>query len=156
MKFTSATAIVDEPGPLSRIVDQYCEMIESRATAAGSSAADWEPLTELVAVDEFERVGAYQEVMTWSEYVKFLTQWAGATRFEMTVFRVIEIGRVVMQEIEERHYKGDDFIRKNVIAVYEFDDKNRIRHLDIYEQAKDSGRWIVEAAQASLNPASAP
>lgn len=155
MEFITATSTVSERGPLTRIVDRYCEMIGSRAMAAGSSAADWEPLTELVAVDEFERVGAYQEVMNWHEYVKFLTQWAGATRFEMTVFRVIEIGRAVIQEIEERHYRGDDFIRKNVIAVYDFDDKNRIRHLDIYEQAKDTGRWIVEAAHASLDAASA-
>jgi hypothetical protein len=78
--------------------------------------------------------------------VRFLTQWAGSTRFEMTVFRTSEIGKTVFQEIEERHYKGEDFIRKNVIAVYMFDEANRIHHLDIYEQAKDSGRWIIEAA----------
>jgi limonene-1,2-epoxide hydrolase len=151
----SATATVNEPGLLTKIVEKYGQMIEHRATAAGSSAADWEPFTELVAVDEFKRVGAYMEVMSWPEYVKFLTAWAGSTRFEMTIFRISEIGRVVIQEIEERHYKGDEFIRKNVIAVYEFDDRNKLRHLDIYEQAKDTGRWIAEAAQASLNPASA-
>jgi hypothetical protein len=43
--------------------------------------ADWEPLTELVAVGEFQRVGAYLEVMNWIEYVRFLTEWAGETRF---------------------------------------------------------------------------
>lgn len=64
----------------------------------------------------------------------------------MTVFRISEIGDTVFQEIEERHHRGDEFIRKNVIAVYRFDSRNRIRHLDIYEQASDSGRWIVEAA----------
>jgi hypothetical protein len=25
--------------------------------------------------------------------------------------------------------------------------KTRIMHLDIYEQAKDSGQWIIQAAQ---------
>ena len=55
----------------------------------------------------------------------------------------------MFQEIEERHWHGDDFIRKNVIAVYRFDDDDRIRHLDIYEQARDTGRWIVEAATGS-------
>ena len=155
MKVITATATVEEPGPLSRIVARYCDMIESRAMATGSTATDWEPLAEVVAVEEFQRVGAYLEVMSWSEYVRFLTQWAGTTRFEMTIFRITEIGRVVMQEIEERHYKGEEFIKKNVIAVYEFNDRNQIRHLDIYEQARDTGRWIVEAAQASLDPASA-
>ncbi|TAL02615.1 MAG: hypothetical protein EPO08_06590 [Rhodospirillaceae bacterium] len=93
--------------------------------------------------------------MNWPEYIKFLTQWAGSTRFEMTVFYITEVGRAVFQEIEERHYKGNDFIRKNVIAVYRFNERDQISHLDIYEQAKDSGRWIVKAAQTSLNPASA-
>ena len=153
MIIATATATTDELGPLARIVFKYSEMITSRATASGASAADWEPLTEFVAVDTFKRVGAYQEEMGWSEYVRFMTEWAGSTRFEMTLHRVTEVGRVVFQEIEERHYKGDEFIRKNVIAVYQFDETDRIRHLDIYEQAKDSGRWIVEAAQASLDTA---
>jgi limonene-1,2-epoxide hydrolase len=150
MKIQTATSVSGEMGPLTKLVLQYCEMIEARATASGSSAADWEPVSAMVAVGEFQRVGAYMEVMGWKEYVSFLTQWAGSTRFEATIFRISEIGRTVMQEIEERHYRGEDFIRKNVIAVYEFDDKNKIRHLDIYEQAKDTGRWIVEAAEASI------
>ena len=152
MKIATATAAVEELGPLARIVERYSAMITSRATATGSTAANWGPVGEFVAVDEFERVGAYMEVMNWDEYVRFMTAWAGSTRFEMTVFRVTEVGRVVFQEIEERHYKGQEFIKKNVIAVYEFDDRNRIRHLDIYEQAKDSGRWIVDAAHAATSP----
>jgi len=149
MKIVTAGTVTDRMGPLARIALRFSELIEQRAQAKGATAADWEPLTELVAVDEFQRVGAYQEVMGWPEYVRFLTQWAGATRFETTVHRMMEIGRVVTHELEERHYKGEDFIRKNVIAVYEFDANDRIRHLDIYEQAKDTGRWIVEAAHAS-------
>ena len=149
MKIVTATATTNELGPLTRLVQKYSELMESRATAKGCTATDWEPLNEFIAVDEFKRVGAYQEVMTWPEYVNFLTQWAGSTRFEMTVHRITEVGRVVFQEIEERHYKGGEFIRKNVIAVYEFNDDNKIRHLDIYEQAKDSGQWIVQAAKDS-------
>jgi hypothetical protein len=67
----------------------------------------------------------------------------------MTEFHISEIGNTVFQEIEERHYRGEEFIRKNVIAVYRFNDRNKIIHLDIYEQAKDSGRWIIEAAQSA-------
>jgi hypothetical protein len=152
MNVVTATGSTGELGPLARIVLKYAEMIEARATAAGSAPADWAPVAELVAVGEFQRVGAYQEVMSWDEYVKFLSAWAGSTRFEATVFRITEVGRSVFQEIEERHYKGDDFIRKNVIAVYAFDAQNRIRHLDIYEQAKDTGRWIVDAAHDALTP----
>ena len=149
---TTATATVAERGPLAQIVDRYSEAITRAATGTGSTDADWEPLKQFVAHESFKRVGAYMEEMGWDEYVRFLRQWAGSTRFEMTVFRITEAGNVVVQEIEERHFKGDDFIRKNVVAIYEFDETKRIRHLDIYEQAKDTGRWIVEAAEASVQP----
>jgi limonene-1,2-epoxide hydrolase len=148
-----ATANMDNAGPLSRLVEKFSAQMEIRAMAKGCTLEDWTPLSEFVAVDQFERVGAYMEVMTWDEYIRFLTQWAGSTRFEMTLKRVTEVGRLVFQEIEERHYKGEEFIRKNVIAVYEFDARDKIKHLDIYEQAKDSGRWIIDAAQASAKPA---
>ena len=91
--------------------------------------------------------------MNWPDYRKFLTGWVGGgTRFEMTVFHITEIGNAVFQEIEERHYRGDEFIRKNVMAVYRFNDRNKIIHLDIYEQARDSGQWIVAAAKAAVAP----
>lgn len=156
MKITTATGIDTELGPLSRVVMRYCGLIEERATAQGASASDWAPLAELVAVDSFQRVGAYQEVMSWSEYVRFLTEWAGATRFETTIHRITEVGSSVFQEIEERHYKGEEHIKKNVIAVYRFDSAGRISHLDIYEQARNTGQWIVDAARASLDAANQP
>lgn len=156
MIVTTATATDSTPGPLTRVVLEYCEMIESRATAAGADAIDWTPLGSVVDVAAFQRIGAYQEVMSWDEYIRFLSEWAGSTRFESSVHRITEVGRVVFQELEERHYKGDDFIAKNVIAVYLFNDEDKIRHLDIYEQARDTGRWIVEAAQASLDSTPAP
>ena len=120
--------------------------------AAGVKApSDWEPVAEFVAVDEFKRVGAYLEELDWPDYCKFLTGWAsGGTRFEMTEFYITEVGNAVFQEIEERHHRGDTFIRKNVIAVYRFNQDNKIVHLDIYEQAKDSGQWIIEAAEQAM------
>ena len=67
----------------------------------------------------------------------------------MTVFRIIETGSVAVQEIEKRHQRGKAFIRKNVVAVYAFNADNKISHPDIYEQAKDSGRWIIDAARTA-------
>ena len=71
----------------------------------------------------------------------------------MTEFFSTEVGNAVFQQIEERHYRGDTFVRKNVIAVYRFNADNKIVHLDIYEQAQDSGQWIIEAAKASTGQA---
>ncbi len=152
MQIATATALTDQIGPLTGIVNQFCAT-QGEVLAAGVTApSDWDPVARFIDPATFKRVGAYLEELDWEDYKAFLTGWAkGGTRFEMTVFHMTEIGNAVFQEIEERHWRGDDFIRKNVIAVYRFDDRNRIRHLDIYEQAKDSGSWIIEAAQDAMD-----
>lgn len=66
-----------------------------------------------------------------------------ALRPEMTEFHICEIGIAVFQEMEERHHRGDELIRGDVTAVYRFNDPDRMVHLDIYEQAKDSGRNVL-------------
>lgn len=154
MKITTATALSDDIGPRTKIVYAFVAR-QGQVLAAGiSSPLDWEPVAEFIDANAFKRVGAYLETFDWPEYRNFLTGWAaGGTRFEMTEFHITEVGDTVFQEIEERHYRDDDFIRKNVIAVYRFNDRNKIVHLDIYEQARDSGAWIVEAARAAVAPA---
>jgi hypothetical protein len=150
MQVTTATGTRSEPGPLTQVVNSFVEA-QGKVMAAGVTAPeDWAPVAQFVDVDNFKRVGAYLEELDWADYTRFLTGWSsGGTRFEMTQFHVTEVGDAVFQEIEERHYRGDEFIRKNVIAVYRFTPQGRIRHLDIYEQAKDSGQWIVEAARSA-------
>lgn len=145
MNIVNATGTSTDPGPLSQRVLKFAEMIETGATGRGDTL-DWAPFNDLVDTDNFTRVGAYQEVMNWNEYTTFVSEWAGQTKFETTIFRISEVGNVVFKEIEERHYRGDEFIRKNVMAVYEFNVENKLRHLDIYEQARDSGHWIIQSA----------
>ena len=152
MEIVTATQVSHEAGPLSRMVDAFVSA-QGAALAKGiSSPDDWAPVAEFVDVASFKRVGAYLEVLDWPAYTQFLTSWAGGgTRFEFTEFHRSEIGGAVFQEIEERHHRGDQFIRKNVIAVYRFTPDGKIRHLDIYEQAKDSGDWIKDAARGAMS-----
>jgi hypothetical protein len=150
MKIVTATATSDTIGPLTRRVYDFVEA-QGRVLAAGiTDPSDWDPLADYIDEPNFKRVGAYLEEFDWPRYKDFLTAWAaGGTRFEYTEFQISEIGNCVFQEIEERHHRGDTFIRKNVLAVYRFSEANRIVHLDIYEQARDSGQWIVEAAKSA-------
>ena len=65
-------------GP-SRTVLQYSVVTKhlvDEAKNPGFSVDNFGPLAELVSVDEFERVGAFKEVMKWPDYVGFLTNWA--------------------------------------------------------------------------------
>jgi len=151
MQIATATGTSGEIGPLTRRVYEFVETQKVILAKGVTDPSDWDPLTYLLDVDRFKRVGAYLEEFDWADYKRFLTGWmAGGTRFEFTEFQISEVGNSVFQEIEERHWRREQFIRKNVIAVYKFNDQNKLVHLDIYEQAQDSGDWIRESAKAAI------
>ncbi len=151
-RYVTASATRNEAGPLRQVVLDF-NACQAKILAAGvKGPADWEPMGEYIDVATFKRVGAYLEVLDFTEYCEFLAGWAaGGTQFEFTEFHVTEIGNTLFQEIEERHTRGEHFIRKNVIAVYRFNAGNKIVHLDIHEQAKDSGDWIRDSAKAVMD-----
>ena len=150
--YVTASATRNEPGALRQVVLDF-NAVQAKILAAGvKSAADWEPMGEYLEVASFKRVGAYLEELNFTDYCEFLAGWAaGGTQFEFTEFHVTEIGNTLFQEIEERHTRGEHFIRKNVIAVYRFNAAGKIVHLDIYEQAKDSGDWIRDSARQAID-----
>src|ERR1700756_3157002 len=142
MHIATATNAIAELGPLTKVVNAFTAKQGEVLAKGVKSAMDWEPVAEFVDTKKFKRVGAYLEEFDWPQYREFLANWAaGGTKFERTESHISEVGNTVFQEIEERHHRGDEFIRKNVIAVYRFNDQKKIVHLDIYEQARDSGRW---------------
>lgn len=124
----------ERAGPLTRRVLEYDHAMK-RAVAEAGGARDWAPLVELVAVDDFERVGTFLEVQNWNQYTEMLTQWASATEsFETTVRRISEFGSLVYYEIEERHIRGDNVNVINSMTVFEFDSHDKIRRLSVYLQ----------------------
>jgi limonene-1,2-epoxide hydrolase len=115
-------------------VTRYTNLLASLVPAA-TTPEGWRPLADLVAVDEFERHGTFLEVHDWDGYVEMLSRWARSVdRFETTVHRITEAGRLVFYEIEERHFRGDEVDVVNSMTVFEFDDTDRIRRLDVYLQ----------------------
>ena len=120
--------------PLTKKVLEYSDTIR-RVVPTIRTRQDWAPVSELVAVDEFERVGTFLEVQDWQQYTEMLTNWAsGIDRFETTVHRISEFPNLVYYEIEERHYVGDTTTVLNSLTVFEFDDDARIRRLDVFMQ----------------------
>jgi hypothetical protein len=125
---------IESPGPLTRKVLDFVQVMRQLVPTA-KAPADWEPLVEFVAVDEFERVGTFLEVQDWQQYAEMLTKWASATdSFETPVRRISEVRGLVYYEVEERHFRGDDVHVVNSMTVFEFDDDGKIRHLDVYLQ----------------------
>ncbi len=137
MPLQDLDTVIDQYTGLSRKVLDYSRVMKTLVDAAkqpGFSIDSWAPLAELVAVDVFERVGNFKEVMTWGEYAGFLTQWAPSSHWECSFKRITEKGNVVFLELEERSKTGEYSSVVNSVSVYEFDGAGKIRHLDIYLQ----------------------
>jgi hypothetical protein len=129
-----ASGTPDRPGPLTRTILEYVQTME-RLVPTVRTPADWGPLAEFVAVDDFERVGTFLEVQDWRGYTEMLTQWASSTsRFETTLLRVRELQDLVYFEIEERHFHRESVHVVNSLTVFSFNEAGRICHLDVYLQ----------------------
>jgi hypothetical protein len=129
--------VVDDYTGRSRTVLQYALTTKRLVDAAkqpGFTVDSWSPLAELVATNEFERVGAFKEVMAWPEYVQFLTNWASSSDWECSLRRITETPDRVFLELEERSAVGEYSSAVNSLSTYEFDAAGRITHIDLYLQ----------------------
>lgn len=118
---------------------EYDRIITSVVPAAkepGFTRADWAPLEELIAVDDFERIGILRELMNWSQYVEFLTAWAASKEFWTRLRRITEKSPLVFLEVEEHHLNEGRETIINSMSVFEFDQAGKIRHLDVYLQGE--------------------
>lgn len=130
-------AVIDDYAGKSHTVLRYTQTVKRLADAAkqpGFTHEDWAPLAALVDTGSFERVGNFKEVMSWTEYVGFLSGWAPSSHWEASFKRISEIGGVVFLELEERSRIGDFSTVVNSLSVYEFNDDEKIRHIDLYLQ----------------------
>lgn len=122
---------------LSRTVLDYSlvmkELVDS-ADQPGFSVDSWAPIAELVAVDEFDRVGPFKEVMDWTGYVEFLTNWAKSSSWEGSLKRITEVSGSVFLELEERSTVGTYSSVVNSMSVFEFNGIGKISHIDVYLQ----------------------
>ena len=139
MVLRAMSDVVGSSTGFSRKVLEFALLMKRLVDAAkrpGFSESSWAPLAEMVAVDEFERVGNFLEVMRWPDYVAFLTKWATSSEWECSFKRITEKDRAVFLELEERSKVGEHRSVVNSVSVYEFNNAGKLRHLDIYLQMK--------------------
>jgi hypothetical protein len=126
-------------GELSAKVLAYGRIVSEvvrEAKEPGFTKEAWAPLADLIAVEEFERVGILRETMNWDEYADFLTEWARSKGFESTLRRMTEAPPFVYYEVEEHHLVDGGVTVVNSMNVFEFNEAGRIRHLDVYLQGR--------------------
>jgi hypothetical protein len=134
---TIADAQTRVTGQLAHVALEYAAVygrVVPLAAEPGFGEDAWAPLEDLIAVDEFERVGLQKEVMDWPAYRTALTAFARSGEWEGTFRRVTEAPGLVFLELVERLTKGDRVTVLNSVSVFEFNDAGKIRHLDIYVQ----------------------
>jgi len=106
----------------------------SQVKLPGFSASRWDVFSDLVTTSKFTRVGNFKETMNWQSYTEFLTRWAMSSEWSCSFKRISEYNGVVFLELEERSRTGDSTSVVNSLTVYEFDNDDRIIHLDVYLQ----------------------
>lgn len=129
--------VIDGYSGRSRAVLEYSMVVKrvvAEAKKPGFSVESWAPLAKLVDVDEFRRVGAFKEVMNWTDYADFLTNWAVSSEWECSLRRLAEASGVVFLELEERLKMGDVSTVVNSSSVYEFNDAGKIQGVYVYLQ----------------------
>ena len=126
---------MDEYGPLATRVIEYQDTVR-RLVSTAKSPEDFAPMSEFLAVDEFERVGPFLDVQDWPQYAEMVNGWAqGVQEFETTVRRICELPNRVYFEVEERHLYGEDWLIVNSMNVFEFNADGKVCHLDVYLQS---------------------
>jgi hypothetical protein len=146
--FKEADAVVGQYSGLSRKVLEYSitmKRLVDEAKKPGFSVESWAPLAEFVDTEAFERVGNFKEVMRWSDYLGFLTNWATTSEWEGSFKRVTEHDNVVFLELEERSRMGPHSSVVNSVSVYEFNAAGKLKHLDIYLQMEPMPAEMMQA-----------
>ena len=124
---------------LSRKVIAYSEAFQEvigKAKASAITDADWAPFETIVDPARFERVGTFltpqSEVIGWDKYKHYISQFGGATDWEGTLRHITEQDNRVILELEERNTRAGETDVSNTVTIYEFDDAERLVHLDVY------------------------
>ncbi|MDE2595530.1 MAG: hypothetical protein KGL44_01500 [Sphingomonadales bacterium] len=137
MTMQELDSVIGQYSGLSRTVLEYSQVMKrlvDQAKQPGFTEASWAPLAAMVDTAAFERVGNFMEVMTWAQYIAFLTPWAQHSEWECSFKRITERPGTVFLELEERSKVGEHRSTVNSLSVYEFNDAGKLRHLDIYLQ----------------------
>lgn len=126
---------------LTDVVIDYIAIMKRlyhKANQPNFSVADWAPLAELVMVDDFEWVSHHRDVLSWGEYIRYLTQWAQSMTWESTVRRIHQWQNVVFLEHDERYTFDDKVDGARSISVFEFNPAGKIHRVAVYLQQKPS------------------
>ncbi len=122
---------------LIKIVRDWADIYEGICKTSQQreiTAADFDPIANLIATDVFHRTGVFKDEAEWplclEKYVQFAgtSLWSGKLRF------INAVGNIVFQELEETITRphGENVIY--TMSVFEFNDQDKVTALRVYMQ----------------------
>jgi hypothetical protein len=112
-----------------------------KGKGGGVTLADWSPLADLVAVEEFERVGPFHDALDWRAYIELLSQWVNHSQgWNPVIKRITEVPGLVYVQCEEMITNGDRIDPFYSLSLYEFNDAGKIRRIEVYMQQEAAAR----------------
>ena len=127
----------DRGNRLIKIVRDWADIYEEickRSQHSQITAADFDPLAELIDTNVFHRTGVFKDEADWplclEKYIQFAgtSLWSGKLRFINTV------ENIVFQELEETITRkhGENVVY--TMSVFEFNDDDKVTALRVYMQ----------------------
>lgn len=108
------------------------------------TAADFDPITAVIATDVFTRIGVYKDEADWPLCLKKYLQFAGTSLWTGKLRFIHVVDNVVFQELEETITRPHG---KNVIytmSVFEFNDQDKVTALRVYmQQAQEEHNVLI-------------
>jgi hypothetical protein len=146
-------------GPLSRTALKWSYVMRDRVARTkepGFTRADWAPIEDLIATDEFLRVGNWREKVNWEQYIPLVWAWAEGSVWDFTPLRYTEGDGYAIQELEEYavYPHGEEIV--NSVSIYEFNYSGKITGLSIFLSkaepvvAAQSNCWDWKAVSAEI------
>ena len=132
---------------LIKIVRHWADIYEGickRSQHAKITAADFDPIAELVATDDFHRIGVFKDEADWPLCLQKYVQFAGTSLWSGKLRYINCVGNIVFQELEETITRPHG---KNVIytmSVFEFNEEDKVRALRVYmQQAQEVANVLI-------------
>ena len=117
-----------------QLFDIMKRMVE-KGRQGGVTPDDWSVLAELLAIQEFERVGPFHDAVDWPAYVQLLSQWVNHSQgWDPVIKRITEVPGLVYVQCEEMITHGDRVDPFYSLSLYEFNDAGKIRRIEVYMQ----------------------
>jgi len=141
------TDTADRGERLIRIVRRWADIyreISERSQHSEITVADFEPITEMVAVDEFTRIGVYKDEADWPLCLEKYVQFAGTSVWSGKLRYIHTVDNIVFQELEETITRPQGANVVYTMSVYEFNDEDKVTALRVYmQQAQDTENVLI-------------